>query len=126
MLYLTVPSPAQNVSISSNGTHITITWKPPSQPNGVVNYTVLLLETNLVQNTTVVITSEEVTDLLLVVPFMAEPYREYVAMVTAQTGAGVGESAKDMLTTPEGGTILSVLDTKLLIAKTFAEFLNRL
>ena len=108
------------MSVSSNGTHITITWEPPSQPNGVVNYTVLLLETDLVQNTTVTIASEEVTDLLLVVPFMAEPYREYVAMVTAKTGAGPGESARDMLTTPEGGTILSVLDTKLLIAKTFA------
>ena len=114
------------MNVSSNGTHITITWEPPSQPNGIVNYTVLLWETDLVRNTTIDIASEEVTDLLLVVPFATKPYREYVAMVTAQTGAGAGESAEDVLMTPEGGTSLSILDTKLLIAKIFAEFLNRL
>ena len=103
------------MNVSLNGTHITITWEPPSQPNGIVNYTVLLRETDLVRNTTVDIASEEVTDLLLVVPFATKPYREYVAMVTAQTGAGAGESAEDMLMTPEGGTSLSVIDTRPLL-----------
>jgi hypothetical protein len=95
------------VNVSSNDTHIIVTWEPPTEPNGVVNYTVLLRETDLVQNTTVDIASEEVTELSLLVPFVTTPYREYVATVTAQTSAGAGESAEDVLMTPEGGTIVS-------------------
>ena len=91
------------MSVSSNGTHIIITWDPPFEPNGVVNYTVLLQETDLVQNTTIDITLEEVTELSLIVSFETNPYREYVAIVTAQTGAGMGESTQGTLMTPEGG-----------------------
>ena len=108
-IFLSVPSPAQNVSVSSNETHIIIRWDPPFEPNGVVNYTVLLQETDLVQNTTIDITLEEVTELSLIVSFETNPYREYVAIVTAQTGAGMGESTQGTLMTPEGGTTMPVL-----------------
>ena len=93
------------MNVSSNGTHITITWYSPSQPNGIVNYTVLLQEEDLLLGTTEDITMDKVvvTELLLVVPRMTEPYREYSATVTAQTSAGRGEDAFGILTTPEDG-----------------------
>lgn len=110
-VYLSVPSPAQNVSVSSNVTHIVITWEPPSEPNGIVNYTVVLQETDLLLNSTVDITSEEeVTELMLVVPYVTKPYREYVAIVTAQTSAGVGESAEGTLMTPEEGAVVNMIN----------------
>ena len=100
---LSVPSPAQNVSVSSNNTHLIVTWEPPSEPNGIVTYTVQLLETDLLQSTTVNITSQEVSELSLIIEFMTKPYRQYTATVTAQTVAGMGESEEGGLMTPEGG-----------------------
>ena len=91
------------MNVSSNNTHLIVTWEPPSEPNGIVTYTVQLLETDLLQSTTVNITSQEVSELLLIIEFVAKPYRQYTANVTARTGAGVGESEDGVLITPEGG-----------------------
>ena len=91
------------MNVSSNNTHLIVTWEPPSEPNGIVTYTVQLLETDLLQSTTVNITSQEVSELLLIVEFVAKPYRQYTANVIARTGAGMGESEDGVLITPEGG-----------------------
>lgn len=94
------------MNVSANGTHITITWDPPIQPNGIVNYTVLLWETDLLLGTTDVIASAEGTELFLIVAYMTKPFREYTATVTAQTSAGMGDDAVGMLRTAEGGTYI--------------------
>ena len=94
------------MNILSNITHITITWDPPIQPNGIVNYTVLLQETDLLLSTTEDIILEEVAVLYLTITRMTKPYREYTATVTAQTSAGMGDDAVGVLRIPEGGTYI--------------------
>lgn len=78
-------------------------------PNGVVNYTVVLQERDLISNNTVVIATQVVTRLFLTEEQMVKPYTEYSAVVTAQTSAGVGTSAFGLITTNEEGTMMVML-----------------
>ena len=95
--------------VSVNDTHIIVMWSAPATPNGVVNYTVMLQERNLVFNSTVVITTHVVTQLFLIEERMVKPYTEYSAIVTAQTSAGEGDSAMGSITTSEEGMIMVML-----------------
>lgn len=99
------PSPAQNVIVSVNNTHIIITWAAPATPNGIVNYIVEVQERDLLYDDTVTITIQEVTQLTLILGYSVMPYSEYTVIVTSQTSAGMGRSAPGTLVTPEEGTV---------------------
>ena len=98
-----VPSPVQNLRISFNNTHIIITWDAPEFPRGLVNYTVVVRERNLLSGATDVIGMDVVTELQLIVDYPVEVYSEYVINVTSQTSAGEGDTETIMFQTPEEG-----------------------
>ena len=89
-----------------NTTNIFITWSTPVYPNGLVNYTVVVKEQDLLDDSTApsTIIEQQITkELELVVDYMVNAYHEYVVNVTSQTGAGMGESATETFVTPEEG-----------------------
>ena len=105
-MFNAAPSPAQNLTLDNNDTHIFITWAAPAYPNGVVNYTVEVQERSLLYNTGVPATTIEsvvTAELELIVEYMVEPYSEYTVSVTSQTSAGVGVAVNDSFQTPEEG-----------------------
>ena len=103
-IHILVPSSAQNVWTINNITHIMVTWSPPTTPNGIVNYTVEIRETNLLTSqTTKEFQAMVVTDLFYVFEYSVRPYSRYTVSVTSQTAAGVGETEMDSLDTPEEG-----------------------
>lgn len=96
--------------LDDNDTHIFITWAAPTNPNGVVNYTVEVQERNLLDDNSVpamTVISEVTTDLMLIVSYMLEPYSEYTVSVTSQTSAGMGVAVNDSFQTPEEGKTLN-------------------
>ena len=89
---------------SFNGTHITIiTWEAPEFPNGLVSYTVVIQERDLLTDTASIIVMDVVVDLMLIVNYPVEVYSEYTINVTSQTSAGEGETETMMFQTPEEG-----------------------
>jgi hypothetical protein len=100
------PSPARNLTLDNNDTHIFITWAAPAYPNGIVNYTIELQERSLLDDANVLATtiqSEVTADLELIVGYTVEPYSEYTVSVTSQTSAGMGVAVNDSFETPEEG-----------------------
>ena len=77
---------------SFNDTHIIITWDEPSSPNGLVNYTLVVQERNLLTNDTFVVKMKVVNELELIVDHPVTAYSEYTVNVTSQTSAGEGET----------------------------------
>lgn len=96
---LLAPSPVQNLTTSFNDTHIIIYWNEPQMPNGILNYSILVEEKDLLTNATRTLLMDEVTERLAVV--MAEVYSEYTVSVTPQTGAGMGNTEMASISTPE-------------------------
>ena len=100
------PTPAQNLTLDNNDTHIFITWAAPAYPNGIVNYTVEVQERSLLDDTSVPVTTIEsvvTTELELTVGYMPEPYSVYTVSVASQTSVGMGMAVNDSFQTPEGG-----------------------
>ena len=103
-IHILVPSSAQNVQTTRNNTHIMVTWSPPATPNGIVNYTVEIRETDLLTSqTTKELDAMVVTDLFYVLEYSVRPYSRYTVSVTSQTAAGMGETEMDSFDTPEEG-----------------------
>ena len=106
LFYFSAPNAVQNLSGSSNGTHILISWSAPANPNGIVTYSVVVMERDLLTNDTNSIASETmVTELQLVVNFTVKPYSEYTVNVTPQTSAGMGDSTIFPFQSPEEGNV---------------------
>ena len=99
-----VPSPVQNLTTSFNATHIIIKWEAPEFPRGLVNYTVVVQERDLLSDATDIIAMDVVTELQLIVDYPVEVYSEYTINVTSQTSAGEGDTETTMFQTPEEGT----------------------
>ena len=98
------PSPAQNLTVRSNASYIFITWASPDYPNGVVNYTVIVQERNLLTNATADIQSEVTATLELLVSYEVRAYHEYSISVTSQTGGGMGGTVLESFLTSQGST----------------------
>ena len=81
----------------------------PDTPNGIVNYTVIVRERDLLSNGTNIVATEVISGLFLIVETVVRPYTEYVAMVTAQTGGGVGDSVMTSQDTDEESKLLQKL-----------------
>ena len=78
----------------------------PVSPNGVVNYTVIVSERDLLSDSSApptIIKEEVITELELLVDYMVKPYHEYFVSVTSQTSAGMGETVMESFVTPEDG-----------------------
>ena len=104
LFFNAVPTPARNLTLDNNNTHIFITWAAPANPNGNVNYTVEVQERSLLNNApATTIESIVTTDLELIVELELESYSEYTVNVTSQTSAGMGMAVSDSFETPEGG-----------------------
>ena len=105
---LSAPSAAQNVTASPNDTHILISWSEPASPNGVVTYSVEVVERDLLTNDNFTVATENmVTGLELAVNYTEEPYSEYTIVVTSQTGAGMGDPVSVSFQTPEEGKYIN-------------------
>ena len=111
-VFTIVPSAVQNLTTSFNNTHIIISWVEPQMPNGILKYSIVVEERDLVTDVTRILLMDEVTERLAVV--MAELYSEYTVSVTPQTGAGSGDTTRASISTPQGSTYDSdqVLVTK--------------
>ena len=105
MYYSLVPSSAENLTVTYNTTNIFITWSTPVYPNGLVNFTIVLKERDLLDDSgsPTIIEPENTKELELVVNYMVNAYHEYVVSVTSQTSAGMGESVMETFVTPEEG-----------------------
>ena len=99
-----MPSPVQNLTTSFNAIHIIIKWEAPEFPHGLVNYTVVVQERDLLSDATDIIAMDVVTELQLIVDYPVEVYSEYTINVTSQTSAGEGDTETTMFQTPEEGT----------------------
>jgi hypothetical protein len=91
----------------SNDTHIIISWSEPANPNGIVTYSVVVMERDQLTNEINTIASETmVTELGLIVDYIVEPYSEYTLNVTSETSAGMGDPTLFSFQTPEEGTYM--------------------
>jgi hypothetical protein len=98
----TDPSVVLNVAITESSDGLLVTWDPPTSPNGVLEYTITLNQTNLAmpdislpQLTNVTAETEFPFNLSLL------PYHLYTVTVTPFTGGGEGGADMDSLQTNE-------------------------
>lgn len=104
VLLFLVPSPVENLTATSNETHLLVTWCAPTTPNGLVNYTLEIEESdlsNLLTSTTTFETTLSEPDRFVEYPIKA--FSRYDITVTSFTIAGNGEAVTTSLETPEGG-----------------------
>ena len=112
LLCILVPSPVRNLTSTSNGSHIIVTWLAPATPNGLVNYTVEIQERDLlssVGNSVVMIQSVVTDELELTVAYETRPYHEYSVTVTSRTSAGMGEPVVESFTTEQEGMYMYMI-----------------
>ena len=112
----TAPGPVQNLTVSflsdsatyndSNRTYylpVSISWQPPQYPNGqIIAYSYQLVEINgrvLIEytNTTGLSVEHNVT---------VSPFTNYTATVVTFTSASSGDTAIEMVTSPEAGKLV--------------------
>lgn len=94
----------QAPNIMVNDSHVTVTWEPPTNPNGVVNYSVTLMGINLLDNSSVLdSTTVDITATTHIIEHISIPYSLYTAQVVPHTSAGNGPSNSATSTTPEAG-----------------------
>ena len=87
-----------------NDTHITITWDPPANPNGLVSYSISMTEIDLLSGESVMVFTDVVSEPGLVLEFLVMAHSEYTINVTSQTSAGVGETETYTFQTQQQGT----------------------
>ena len=114
-IFFTVPGPVQNLSVVYTAEltnfnrssrmyvlNVTISWKPPSYPNGVIlTYSYCLVETDNTSN--VIIGDTTTTDLSVLDSVTVSPFTNYTATVVAYTSAGSGNSVMEVALSPEAG-----------------------
>ena len=98
-----VPSPVQNLTATSNGTHIVIAWLTPANPNGMLNYTVVVRETSLLTGEVTLVQSFTFDKEGLALEYQVRPYSMYNVSVTSQTIAGRGDVVVTSFSTAEAG-----------------------
>ena len=103
LLLCIVPSPVRNLTASSNGTHIEVTWLPPATPNGIVNYSVVIQERDLLDNTVMMVEIDVTVESILIVEYETRAYHEYSVTVTSQTSAGMGDAVMASFVTDQEG-----------------------
>ena len=79
-------------------------------PNGVVSYTVTLSGINLVNNSTIDITSNTATlmETMYTIEHSSVPYSDYTAVVVAMTSAGPGPESTLTVQTSEAGMLYTM------------------
>ena len=98
----TVPSAVLNVMLTESTGSLLATWDAPLSPNGVLEYTLTLNQTDLARPTTVLPQLTNVTNQTeFLFSFILPPYHLYTVTVTPFTGAGEGEAGMDSLQTNE-------------------------
>ena len=103
LFIILVPSPVQNLTATSNATHIITMWVAPASPNGLVNYTIEIQEINLLTHEITMFETMTVSEEALILERQVRPYLMYNVSVTSQTSAGAGETVMTSFTTPEAG-----------------------
>ena len=114
----TVPGPVRNVELvfldtdTSNfdsisnmyNLNVSISWDPPSSPNGVIlGYNYSLMETS---NSNVIIEYTNTTLLSAEQSVMVAPFTNYTATVVAFTSAGSGEPVIEVTLSPEASKFI--------------------
>ena len=100
-----VPTAAQQLNITVNGSHVIVNWDAPTNPNGVVSYNVTVSGINLLDNSSVLTsTTVTISETEYIIPHTSVPYSEYTAVVVPQTSAGSGPDQSDTVQTPQAGT----------------------
>ena len=114
----TVPGPVRNVELvfldtdTSNfdsisnmyNLNVSISWDPPSSPNGVIlGYNYSLMETS---NSNVIIEYTNTTLLSAELSVMVAPFTNYTATVVAFTSAGSGDPVMDVALSPEASKFI--------------------
>lgn len=95
------PSEVRNLSFSHNGSHFVISWAEPAEPNGNLNYTVMLTGFSLVTMVDVLSRTEVVLALEVVLMEVQEVYTRYTAIVVPQTGGGQGSGETATYVSPQ-------------------------
>ena len=81
---------------------ISISWDPPTQPNGeIAGYTVIVYRTD--NTSDIVYNNTMVTDTTVSPQVMVFPFTDYTVSVSASTSAGEGEATEVTIESPEAG-----------------------
>ena len=87
---------------------VNISWEAPSNPNGVIlGYNYSLMETSNSNNVIIEYTNTALLSAELSV--MVAPFTNYTATVVAYTSEGSGESAVQVVVSPEAGKFMFVV-----------------
>lgn len=78
-------------------------WGAPASPNGLVNYTIVVQEIDLLTREITLIDDLTVSEEGLVLEYQVRPYSMYNVSVTSLTIAGEGEVMMASFTTEEAG-----------------------
>ena len=88
--------------------NVSISWSPPSQPNGVItDYNVTVYRSANTSDT--VYRNTTATDTMVTASVVVSPFTNYTVSVSASTAAGEGESAEITITSPQAGRGTSFL-----------------
>ena len=81
---------------------ISISWSPPTQPNGeITGYNVTVYRTD--NTSDIVYNNTMVTDTTVSPQVMVFPFTDYTVSVSASTSAGEGEATEITIESPEAG-----------------------
>ena len=107
IILLLEPSAVTELSLNVTDDQLIVTWLAPMMPNGPgpISYNVTLSGINLVDNSSITITSDviTITETMYTVAHSSLPYSIYTAAVVAFTGAGASEQRAVSEQTPEEG-----------------------
>ena len=78
-------------------------WGTPANPNGLVNYTVVVQEIDLLTRAVTLIESITVVEENLILMYQVRPYSMYNVSVTSLTIVGEGETVVESFSTDEDG-----------------------
>ena len=78
-------------------------WGTPANPNGLVNYTVVVQEIDLLTRAITLIESVTVVEENLILMYQVRPYSMYNVSVTSLTIVGEGETVVESFSTDEDG-----------------------
>ena len=78
-------------------------WGTPANPNGLVNYTVVVQEIDLLTRAVTLIESVTVVEENLILMYQVRPYSMYNVSVTSLTIVGEGETVVESFRTDEDG-----------------------
>ena len=102
LIFFSVPSDVQNLTLLSNGTHILARWIEPESPNGALRYSTTLVSTDLFTGLTSDIVRDEVVfESEFELGFLVDFYVRYKIIVIPITGAGAGNNATDFFETDQ-------------------------